>query len=61
MKKKFNLVALGHQDKNKNVLNFLEIFYKKFKNNFIFTIAGKIEKQIYIELKLKIKKIKIIK
>lgn len=56
MKKKFNLVALGHQDKNKNVLNFLEIFYKKFKNNFIFTIAGKIEKQIYIELKLKIKK-----
>ena len=61
MKKKFNLVALGHQDKNKNVLNFLEIFYKKFKNNFIFTIAGKIEKQIYIELKLKIKKNKNIK
>lgn len=61
MKKKFYLLTLGHQDKNKNVLNFLKIFNKKFQNNFLFTIAGKIEKQQYIELKLQIKKNKNIK
>ena len=31
MKKKIQLSSLGHQDKNKNVLNFLEIFYKNLK------------------------------
>jgi hypothetical protein len=61
MIKKFHLIALGHQDKNKNVINFLKIFNKKFQNNFIFTIVGKIDKQTHIKLKLQIKKNKNIK
>lgn len=61
MIKKFHLITLGHQDKNKNVMNFLKIFNKKFQKNFIYTIVGKIDKQIHIKLKLQIKKNKNIK
>jgi len=56
--KKIQLLTLGHQDKNKNVLNFIKLFKKKFNESFDYFIIGRIEEKTFNKISKEIKNTK---
>tara|TARA_B110000285_G_C14947880_1_gene525228 strand:- start:259 stop:783 length:525 start_codon:yes stop_codon:yes gene_type:complete len=50
MRNKIKLLTLGHQDKNKNVIEFIEILNNDKEYNYEYVIYGKIEKKTFIKL-----------
>ena len=50
MRNKIKLLTLGHQDKNKNVIEFIEILNNDKEYNYEYVIYGKIKKKTFIKL-----------